>query len=486
MSLRQIKWLHLNISTEESLCQNCRHQFQKRVSLAEILNYDPLNESLPTLSSSNTSYTQANKLPAIVFIRTLCYLCTISQRAVVCNTQPVVLPTSLPTSRDQVNPVAARRKRQTPLNDISNVLRTNVVCNMPTGVVGNYSLTTDVTPRQTKKVATTPSSVSLMQTPTSGNSIVSPNGILCNTINKVNRSILASNYLPSSGNPVTPVAAATHNLQSPLTDVSNVDLHTPMVGRATQCSKKASTTCVTTTIPGIQTRNSTYDVGESSRRPKRSKRPPLQSDTPVRFNLDEADGNVRKVYDKHIGISEGGKVDDSINSKGRGPYVFRLYGQTYHSMGSLLPKEGAPLKFAQFNSSSSSAPSKSKHHVDRDIIRQVKDVLDTLSDMVKTFRRARDRYSEDSEQNIRIKLVAKRGTDGRTNNLLTANEVVGLIVSDFNTCVEQRDIVIEKQCEGLERINIFHPLYLPLQYPFLMSCGQDGYHLEIPHRKKPR
>nr|GEW29024.1 hypothetical protein [Tanacetum cinerariifolium] len=36
----------------------------------------------------------------------------------------------------------------------------------------------------------------------------------------------------------------------------------------------------------------------------------------------------------------GGKVDDSVNRRGRGPYVFHLHGHTYHSMGSLLPQEG--------------------------------------------------------------------------------------------------------------------------------------------------
>ncbi|GJZ25702.1 exostosin family protein [Tanacetum coccineum] len=415
----------------------------------------------------------------------------ISQRAVVCNTQPGVLPTSLPTSRDQVNPVAARRKRQTPLNDNSNginllpdnnvpkitnvatsssgrvsltapkatnvarrpspcvpkktqnslnliVLRMNVVCNTPTGVVGNHSLaiggdqitpvattwkrqtamndSSRVTPRQTKKVATTPSFISLMQTPTSGNSIV--------------------------------------------------DLHTPMVGRATQCSKKASTTCVTTTIPGIQTRNSTYEVGESSRRPKRSKKPPLQFGMLVRFNLDEADGNVRKVYDKHVGISEeyydhgdptfeckechalvweAEAKKGNPNPKNKGYSICYGKGKVFIKQAPAAPK---------LNSSSSSALSKSKHPVDRDIIKVVKNVLDTLS------------------------------TDGRTYNLPTANEVVGLIVGDFDSCAKQRDIVIEKHREGLERINIFYPLYLPLQYPLLMSCGQDGYHLEIPHRKR--
>nr|GEV51194.1 hypothetical protein [Tanacetum cinerariifolium] len=146
-------------------------------------------------------------------------------------------------------------------------------------------------------------------------------------------------------------------------------------------------------------------------------------------------------------------------------------------MGSLLPQEGNEIENraqAFRNSSRSSGRSNSKHLIDRDIMNEVKDVLDTSSDLVKTFRMARDRYNEDNEQNIRIKLIAKRGRDGRTYNLLTFNEVAGLLVGDFDTCIEQRDIMIEKHREGLERINIFHPLYLPLQYPLLMPCGQDG------------
>ncbi|PWA53819.1 hypothetical protein CTI12_AA444960 [Artemisia annua] len=115
---------------------------------------------------------------------------------------------------------------------------------------------------------------------------------------------------------------------------------------------------------------------------------------------------------------------------------------------------------------------------------EVKDILDGSSDLVKTFRRARDRYKEDNEQNIRIKLVAKRGKSGRQYTLPTADEVAGLIVGDLDACAEDRDIVIEKFGEGLQRINIFHPMYLPLQYPLLMPRAQDGYYLGIPHRNK--
>lgn len=42
-----------------------------------------------------------------------------------------------------------------------------------------------------------------------------------------------------------------------------------------------------------------------------------------------------------------GKVDYSINQLGRGPYVFRLHGQNYHQIGSLLPNQGSSPKILQ-------------------------------------------------------------------------------------------------------------------------------------------
>ncbi|PWA49339.1 hypothetical protein CTI12_AA482670 [Artemisia annua] len=177
-----------------------------------------------------------------------------------------------------------------------------------------------------------------------------------------------------------------------MTNVSNVSFQTPESHKVNQRTNNTSTSVVQRTIPSIITQSSSYEVGESSRRTKRSKRPSLQAPTPVRFNLNDDDGNVRKVYDKYVGISE------------------------------------------------------------------VRGVLDTSSELVQTFRRARDRYTEDTEQNIKIKLIAKRGKDGRNYNLPTANEVAGLIVGDFDSCAEQRDIIIDKR-------------------------GEDGYHLNIPLRK---
>jgi hypothetical protein len=56
--------------------------------------------------------------------------------------------------------------------------------------------------------------------------------------------------------------------------------------------------------------------------------------------------NIRRYNSMFSFTSMGGKVDSSIN-KGKGPFVFRLKGQNYHSLGSLLPHDGQKPKFSQ-------------------------------------------------------------------------------------------------------------------------------------------
>lgn len=54
-----------------------------------------------------------------------------------------------------------------------------------------------------------------------------------------------------------------------------------------------------------------------------------------------------RVYNNIFAFcSFGGNVDDSVN-KGKGPYIFRVSGETYHNFGSLVPPDGYTPKFAQ-------------------------------------------------------------------------------------------------------------------------------------------
>lgn len=56
--------------------------------------------------------------------------------------------------------------------------------------------------------------------------------------------------------------------------------------------------------------------------------------------------NIRAYNMMFSFTSMGGKVDKAIN-RGRGPYVYRMQGQNYHRLGSMIPPEGKNPKFGQ-------------------------------------------------------------------------------------------------------------------------------------------
>lgn len=56
--------------------------------------------------------------------------------------------------------------------------------------------------------------------------------------------------------------------------------------------------------------------------------------------------NIRSYNNMFCFTSMGGKIDSSTNN-GNSPPVFKLHGQNYHLLGSLMPVEGTTPKFAQ-------------------------------------------------------------------------------------------------------------------------------------------
>nr|GEU94766.1 ATP-dependent DNA helicase PIF1 [Tanacetum cinerariifolium] len=107
----------------------------------------------------------------------------------------------------------------------------------------------------------------------------------------------------------------------------------------------------------------------------------------------------------------------------RAPYTFRINGQNYHRMGSLLPAEGMPSKFSQL-------------------------------------------YFFDTQNEY---------------NAPTVPEVAAIIINDFVDAHPTRDIIVDRKDTGLQRVSELHPSYMALQYPLLFSYGEDGFHEKIPY-----
>lgn len=56
--------------------------------------------------------------------------------------------------------------------------------------------------------------------------------------------------------------------------------------------------------------------------------------------------NIRRFNSMFSFTSMGGKIDHKIN-RGNAPYTFRLSGENYHSLGSLLPSRDDKARFSQ-------------------------------------------------------------------------------------------------------------------------------------------
>ncbi|CAG7862673.1 unnamed protein product [Brassica rapa] len=125
-----------------------------------------------------------------------------------------------------------------------------------------------------------------------------------------------------------------------------------------------------------------------------------------------------RVYNALLAFTSiGAKLDYSVVF-GRGSFTFRIQGQTYHRIGSLIPKAGLPPKYLQIY------------------------IFDT--------------ENENAQSNI------------KQYDLPQSNEVAGLIVGDMSDTICERDIIRDN-----------HPLYMNLQYPLLFSYGDYGFNTEI-------
>ncbi|XP_042067091.1 uncharacterized protein LOC121810365 [Salvia splendens] len=201
--------------------------------------------------------------------------------------------------------------------------------------------------------------------------------------------------------------------------------------------------------------------------------------------------NIRS-YNSMFGFtSMGGKVDNSVNTGG-GPPVFRLYGQNYHLIGSLLPVDGCEPKFAQLyvydtddeinyriTSVRFYRQRDAVNNLHSEIVSDLQHMLDKENVLVKSFRMAKEKIGLENQPNVSLKLLGKRGRDGRTHNLPSVSEVAMLVVGDFDEALGDRDIVVVKKSGQLQRISELHPSYLPLQYPLLFPYGEDGYKEDI-------
>ncbi|KAJ3708378.1 hypothetical protein LUZ61_012083 [Rhynchospora tenuis] len=225
--------------------------------------------------------------------------------------------------------------------------------------------------------------------------------------------------------------------------------------------------------------------------------PPIEDPPePLRTLLDPSNGpdsvhflaNIRTYNSMFAFTSNGVRIDQQIN-RSAGPYVFRVSGQICHRIGSLVPAEGDRPSYAQLyfydtaneiQNRIASLPGDSPANRPREhIVRQIRDMLDRYNPIVQAFRGLQNRLASRLGDDFRIRISSSRRRDTPQYTAPAADEVVGLVVGDFDEDHSRRDIVVQSRGGRLERINALHKKYFALQYPLILTRGENSYTEDI-------
>ncbi|PWA87092.1 hypothetical protein CTI12_AA128120 [Artemisia annua] len=149
--------------------------------------------------------------------------------------------------------------------------------------------------------------------------------------------------------------------------------------------------------------------------------PPLLLDLIIGNNSKSSSfiDNIRRYNSMFAFTSIGAKQDNTVN-KGYGPYCYRIQGENYHQMGTLLPKRGKPPVFAQLYIydkaseiqnrmncfSNDETTTSGTNDLGHELTAELRDMLDSINPLVAQFRMAGEQFVSAKNRNkLKLRLI---------------------------------------------------------------------------------
>lgn len=164
--------------------------------------------------------------------------------------------------------------------------------------------------------------------------------------------------------------------------------------------------------------------------------------------------------------------------------TFSIQGQVFHRIGSLLPCKGKQPSFAQIYFIENETQQTERRTtvisgLDKMIVMELQDMLHNCNELVRQFKTAVSR------KDLTITIHSVRPPTGEhpgRYNAPTTNEVAAIVVDQD---AKQRDIIIRRRDNELQRIAETHRSYDSFQYPLVHPDGSDGYSLGLKLKPAP-
>ncbi|XP_050552549.1 uncharacterized protein LOC118277408 [Spodoptera frugiperda] len=173
--------------------------------------------------------------------------------------------------------------------------------------------------------------------------------------------------------------------------------------------------------------------------------------------------------------------------------TFKIRGQVYHKIGSLLPMPNEAHKFLQIyfmggEDSGSALANRVNARCDynnldsffaKRIVSELDALLNEHNELLKIFKSHMHKLQNDNHAIVINPDKTPAGEHIRRFNAPVVDDVAGIMVGD---CTGTREIVVRRRSNNLQFIADTHRSYDALQYPLIFWKGQDGYCINIKQR----
>jgi len=164
--------------------------------------------------------------------------------------------------------------------------------------------------------------------------------------------------------------------------------------------------------------------------------------------------------------------------------TFKIQGQVYHKIGSLMPMPDNDPKFLQIyfmGNCEERVTTRCQYNFieqaeERAIVILLENFLEDQNQLIQLIKRVSPRLQNDNYQIVIKADKVPLGEHAGRFNAPTLDEVAVIMVGDP---VDKRAIKITRRDNTVSRISDLHRSYDALQYPLIFWQGQDEYHLNI-------
>lgn len=200
---------------------------------------------------------------------------------------------------------------------------------------------------------------------------------------------------------------------------------------------------------------------------------------------------IRQINNAMSFASLGAKI---VDVQGRGPYVFKVHGQTYHKTSHLEPTSRDTRKYAQLYviDSTQALSIRHQHAANISIPPTILDAIDRFfrqhNRIAQTFQMIREIEERENREALAANLPAPqismvfrrdRQSDNRRYNDPTANEIAMVFVNEDGEPPYDRDIRIYPRSPSTQekyvQINILSAHLDPMTYAILFPYGEPGW-----------